>query len=379
MALNAQEPAPLGGEHGTLVASVIGAPLNGVGLVGIYPRAVLRSWDAAKGDGHATRVERDRRRHPRRGAGRASVINLSLGADTRDLAIELAVSEAVATGLARRRGLRERRRPREPARVPGGAPARDRRSPRPTARAASPPSRAVRRTSTSPRPGDDILVASALGKNWRPTLRDELLLAARRRRRGVGLDGRARSSTAGQVAEVLRRSARDIGAAGPRRRGGLRDAQRRRGARARRADPRPARAERRRRRGRSERRPYVSKAPPLTTSTRRSRAIAGRVDAYEDPRDVFRVWLPARTQVTATLTLRHGRRPGALQRRAPTSVSGRFATRVASRRRRRPAPPSACATGTPRGRWAYIVVKLPSGTLDATYNLTLAAPRTLAR
>ena len=54
-ALNAQEPAPFGGEHGTMVSSVIAAPVNGVGLVGIYPRAVLRSWDAAKGDG--TRLE----------------------------------------------------------------------------------------------------------------------------------------------------------------------------------------------------------------------------------------------------------------------------------------------------------------------------------
>jgi len=53
--LNAQEPAGIGGEHGTSVASVIGAPVNGVGLAGIYPQAVLRSWDAARGEG--TRLE----------------------------------------------------------------------------------------------------------------------------------------------------------------------------------------------------------------------------------------------------------------------------------------------------------------------------------
>ena len=29
----------------------VGAPVNGVGIVGIYPEAVLRSWDAAKGAG----------------------------------------------------------------------------------------------------------------------------------------------------------------------------------------------------------------------------------------------------------------------------------------------------------------------------------------
>ena len=96
--LNAQEPAPLGGEHGTSVASVIGAPLNGVGLVGIYPQAVLRSWDAAMGCG--TRLESSEIAGGILAAARAgkSVINLSLGGRHRDLSIELAVSEAVATG-----------------------------------------------------------------------------------------------------------------------------------------------------------------------------------------------------------------------------------------------------------------------------------------
>ena len=51
--LNHQEPAPLGGEHGTMVSSLVGAPVNGVGMVGIYPDAVLRSWDAALGEGRA--------------------------------------------------------------------------------------------------------------------------------------------------------------------------------------------------------------------------------------------------------------------------------------------------------------------------------------
>ena len=51
VALNAQEPAPVGGVHGTAVASVVGAPVNGVGLVGVYPEAVIRSYDTAIGDG----------------------------------------------------------------------------------------------------------------------------------------------------------------------------------------------------------------------------------------------------------------------------------------------------------------------------------------
>src|SRR5256885_6205987 len=51
IALDNQEPAPIGGVHGTAVASVVGAPVNGVGLVGIYPQAIIRSYDASLGDG----------------------------------------------------------------------------------------------------------------------------------------------------------------------------------------------------------------------------------------------------------------------------------------------------------------------------------------
>ena len=49
VALNTQELPGTGARHGTSVASVIAAPENGVGLVGIYPDAVLRSWDAGTG------------------------------------------------------------------------------------------------------------------------------------------------------------------------------------------------------------------------------------------------------------------------------------------------------------------------------------------
>ena len=68
--LNAQEPAPLGGVHGTAVASLIGAPANDVGMVGIYPEALLQTWDAALGAGVGAPDERHRRRRARRGERR---------------------------------------------------------------------------------------------------------------------------------------------------------------------------------------------------------------------------------------------------------------------------------------------------------------------
>ena len=33
--------------HGTATASVVGAPVNGKGIVGIYPQAKLQLWDAS--------------------------------------------------------------------------------------------------------------------------------------------------------------------------------------------------------------------------------------------------------------------------------------------------------------------------------------------
>src|SRR5205807_1294027 len=51
VALNTQEPDPIGGVHGTEVASVVGASVNGIGMVGIYPEAQLQTYDVALGAG----------------------------------------------------------------------------------------------------------------------------------------------------------------------------------------------------------------------------------------------------------------------------------------------------------------------------------------
>ncbi|MGZ4393131.1 MAG: S8 family peptidase, partial [Gaiellaceae bacterium] len=98
IALNNQEPAPIGGVHGTAVASVVGAPVNGIGLVGIYPTAAIRSYDASLGDG--TRLPSADIAAGILAAARAgrSVINLSLGSSQPDSAISAAVAEAVSLG-----------------------------------------------------------------------------------------------------------------------------------------------------------------------------------------------------------------------------------------------------------------------------------------
>ena len=83
-------------DHGTEVSSVIAAPENGIGLVGIYPLADLRSWDASPNgflsDGAAIQGILEA---ARRGPG---TINLSFGGPIDDRMLEEAILAAVRAG-----------------------------------------------------------------------------------------------------------------------------------------------------------------------------------------------------------------------------------------------------------------------------------------
>ena len=80
--------------HGTAVGSVVGAPVNAAGLVGVYPQAVLRSWDAdAQGD-LTTSGSSPGSTRPSKGQ---RVINLSLGVGRSEFS-EVVVGAAFGTG-----------------------------------------------------------------------------------------------------------------------------------------------------------------------------------------------------------------------------------------------------------------------------------------
>jgi hypothetical protein len=72
--------------HGTAVASVVGAPENGVGLVGVYPQAALRVYDSDL-SGQLTDTDAIRGIEVAAQAG-PSVINLSFGSVEPDLALQ---------------------------------------------------------------------------------------------------------------------------------------------------------------------------------------------------------------------------------------------------------------------------------------------------
>ena len=95
-ALNAQTTTEVDEDHGTEVSSVIAAPNNGVGIVGVYPDAVLRVWDASPfgflSEGSAIQGIYEA---ARRGPG---VINLSFGGEDDDPLLEEAIQFAFRSG-----------------------------------------------------------------------------------------------------------------------------------------------------------------------------------------------------------------------------------------------------------------------------------------
>jgi subtilisin family serine protease len=83
--------------HGTAVSSLVAAPANGVGVVGVYPDAVLQVWDAdLSGALTTSEVIAGIEAATKTGPG---VINLSLGSTEFDPMLRDAIMAAFAKGL----------------------------------------------------------------------------------------------------------------------------------------------------------------------------------------------------------------------------------------------------------------------------------------
>jgi hypothetical protein len=297
-ALNPQTTSRDDDDHGTEVSSVIGAPNNGVGLVGVYPNAVLRVWDASPfgflSEGDAIRGILEA---ARLGPG---VINLSFGGEQDDPLLRQAVDRAFRSGSlvvasAGNDGLSG-----NPLNYPASYPHVL------TVGATNSSGRAAAFSSHSPAldlvaPGADIPVAEPLAQEasgyvldangtsfasplvagaaaWVWTVRPKL--------------------TNTQLFEVMRRSATDIGAPGfdDTTGWGLLNIP------AALSFPAPARDPQEPNDRPDEIEPhalFTKGTPPLTTSARQTGSIAAHVDRAEDPVDLYRVWAPAQRTVQA--------------------------------------------------------------------------------
>lgn len=346
--------------HGTAVASIVAAPANGVGLVGVYPEAALMSWDAGSTFGIPTSeviagigaaVERG-----------AAVVNLSLGGESRSRLEEEAILDAVARGLLIVAAAGNERDagnpPSYPASLPhvltvagtngfdqvsafsSRVPGIDVAAPAESIPIAVPTF--VSRTGYASNEGTSFaapLVAGAAAWIW--TVRPEL--------------------DATQVTEILRRSARDVGPPGrdPDTGFGVIDIPAALALPAPPPDPGEPNDSIR------QTRPAVlfpSGGAPLTTRRRGSGAVTARLDSVDDPADVYRVWVPPRARVRAT-----------------TPAASRVAVTLAGSdvRVRRAGSGGASLELTSlssRGGYVYVRASL-AGATEATYRLTISTTR----
>jgi hypothetical protein len=351
-ALNNQEPPQIGGVHGTAVASVIGAPVNGVGVVGIYPTAVMRSYDASLGDG--TRLPAADIAAGILTAARAgrSVINLSLGSNQPDRAIDAAIAQAVrlgslvvaASGNSGEDG------------SPPSFPAVDEHvfTVAATDRSDQPASFSSRSQSVDiAAPGVDIPVATALDNSW--TAESGTSFSSPMVAGAAAWLWTARPDLdASQVAEILRESARDVSTPGfdTATGWGILDLA------AALVAPTPQRDS-------IEPNDDVMSATTVTTRLRPSGTTGGRVALYEDPRDVLKVWLPAKKRLTVSAASDPG--VALSLYKGPLASVNRVAGSV-----RTGAKTTLTYTNTKVGRMAYLVVTPAKGARSSTYTASLS-------
>ena len=366
--------------HGTAVSSVIGAPANGIGLVGVYPQADLAMADASPAGVLLTSAEvAGIAAGARRGPG---VINLSLGSEQLDPVERDAVFAAVARGSIVVAAAGNSRGEGNPLTYPASLPhvltvaATDERN------AATSFSSAFRAVDLAA-PGDDIPAAVALP--FVPAGFQPYAFVAGTSFSAPIVSGAAAwvwtqrpELAASQVVEVLRRSARDVG-----KKGfdvdtgfGILDIPAALALAAPPPDP-----------GEPNDDVYLVKpngllaggVPPLTGPGQASALVNARVTPAEDPEDVYRVWVPARG--TARVTLRGaGAGLELWGGRTVTIFEHGSAEKRDLLAARRPAAGPRTVTFRNRGRRATLVyadVFLPRGaSVAASYSLSVAtAPR----
>lgn len=370
IALNAQTTGSGTAAHGTAVASLVGAPADGVGMVGIYPQAVIQSYDAAPGRDLATsEIVAGILAAARSGPG---VINLSLGTRDRDSVIEQAVDVAFGLGSLVVAAAGNERQEGNPLEYPAALPHVL------TVAATDRTGNAAFFSNTSPQndlaaPGVEMTIAVPGGYSDRgagTSFSSPLVAGA------AAWVWTARPELDNtQLFEVMRRSATDVGAPGVDEETGF-GILNVPGAL---TFPTP---------GRDPKEPNddielvspqgffaVSTASaPLTGPGKERLSIYARLDAREDRHDVYRVWVPARKDMIATarqldadVDLSAWRLSTATVTQAPAGV------RLALSARRGLTNESLVVRNSgSRGSYIYVDLTLAPGTPSGSYVLGIA-------
>jgi Subtilase family len=366
-ALNTQNVAnTLSDYHGTAVASVIAAPANEIGMVGIYPQAVLEAYDVDL-SGRLTLGELVRGVDTAANLGRV-VINLSLGSTEFDQVLEDVVFSAFRRGalVVAAAGNSGANGPLSyPANFPHVL----------TVAAADTLDRPAGFSSASQgvdliAPGVAITVAVPLLYDVRAFQTvDGTSFSAPIVSGGAALAWTVRADLDNtQVFDLMRFSARDVWTRGfdPETGFGMLDLP---NALAR---PEPTRDVEEPNDDIRLVKPhglFPEGTPPLTTRTAARASLHATLDANEDPADLYRVWIPARRTVTVTARSTHAVRVrvwGPKTRSvAETGAAAKRDLAASSTTRVR------VANTSTHGGYYYADVQLARGVRSGTYDLSV--------
>jgi subtilase family protein len=356
------------GSHGTAVGSLVAAPVNGVGLVGIYPQARLQIWDGY--DLSFGAVIAGLAAASRAGPG---VINLSLGYPEGSFGGNLLAPVIDAVNAAVRRGsvvvaaAGNGREDGSPPLVPAGLPHVLTVAATDSASAVAYFSHAGETTDLAA-PGERVPIATPLAvdpSGYRVGSGTSFSAPIVAGAAAWVWTARPRLD-AGQLFEVMRRSGRDLGAPGfdPDTGFGMLDVPRALAYPA----PIPDPLEPNEDLGLIRRNKLFAEPMPAVAGTIRARLVAG-----EDPNDVYRVVVPAKGTVVVTVRPEAGDpdlelwRPWTRSVHDPESFPAAVSTRLGRQqervRFRNPAPGAVTA---------FVNVVLPSRTSSARYRLTVS-------
>jgi hypothetical protein len=354
--------------HGTIVSSTAAAPTDDKGAVGIYPQAVLRAYDL-QFLSESTIVEGISRAIA---AGR-SVINLSLGGDDPSRSIYEATVNAFGRGSLIVAAAGNERQYDDPAIYPGGFPhvltvGSTNQSDLPSEFSST--SSAVDLAAPGEQipwqyPADPTFYGAATGTSfaapivtaataWVWTARSELEKT--------------------QVFELMRVSTRDVAPQGPDARTGMGilDIPTALTRAAPTIDPLEPNDDIDHVKARGI---FRAAAKPVTAPGRRRASYRARLHANEDPHDVYRVWVPSRSELTATI------RPRSNLSAAVWALGTRNVAEQGAQRRRHLLTSSARPGGRPetirlanktrRGYFAYLDLFLGRRVRSTTYSLEI--------
>jgi hypothetical protein len=351
--------------HGSVVASVAAAPENGLGMAGVYPTATLQLFDSSPDPrgisdlAAVTGILTAAQHCP-------DVINLSFGSTSQDPSLHEAILTAVHNGCLVVAAAGNSGESGSPPTFPASWP-------HVFTAAATDENDAVTSFSTaSPAvdvaaPGVDITGAVPLTRDpsgYQSTFDGTSFSAPMVSAAAAWVWTLRPTLTAFQLAQVLRSSARDVGPPGPDSStgAGIVNIPAALAVEAPPDDPgepnddidqvKPGRL-------------FETGEPPLTTSAKPSIRVAGTIDGNEDPRDLYRIWVPAKKTVRVAVSA--GGRAAARIWGSQTVAVGE---RVAERRRDLK---GASIRAGARGTTAYVEVLLTGRGSSARYTLSVTA------